>query len=347
MSTLHPLNLNPKKKNSIPSYSIIVPVYNRPGETAELLDSLTKQTYTDFEVIIVEDGSSIKAQSVVNGYMDKLNISYFYKDNTGPGPSRNYGMEKATGNFFIILDSDVILPPEYLQAIDTFLNKKPVDAFGGPDKALDTFTPLQKAIDFAMTSFLTTGGIRGKAEKLEKFHPRSFNMGISRKVFNKTKGFSTMRFGEDIDLSIRIMKAGFKTALIKDGYVYHKRRNTLKQFFKQIYNSGIARINLYKKYPDSLKVVHFFPLLFSFGLLSSIILILLHFPYLFYLYLIYFLTIFLVSSLKYKSLKTGFFSVITSFIMLFAYALGFIKAFWKRIILKKEEFSAFEKNFYQ
>ncbi len=322
-------------------------MFNRPRETEELLESLSKQIFTDFEVIIVEDGSQISSEKTVRKYSDKLNIKYIKKENSGPGPSRNEGMKQAKGDFFIILDSDVILPPQYLQIIDRFLQNQPVDAFGGPDRAMDTFTPVQKAIDFAMTSFLTTGGIRGKAEKLEKFHPRSFNMGISRKVFEKTGGFSGMRFGEDIDLSIRIKKAGFKTALINDAYVYHKRRNTLKQFFKQIYNSGIARINLYKRHPESLKIVHLFPLFFSLGFFLSLLLILLGFPYLLYFYFLYFFLLFLTAGFKYKSIKTGLLSVATSFIMLFAYGSGFLKAIWKRIVKKENEFEAFKKNFYK
>ena len=341
--------MNPKKTNSNPeqlSFSIIIPVYNRPEEIDELLQSLTRQTYKNFEVIIVEDGSKIKADTIVNKYQNQLKIRYFYKENSGPGQSRNYGMEKANGNYFIILDSDVIVPPAYVKIVAVYLKHHPIDAFGGPDAAHKNFSDLQKAIDFAMTSVFTTGGIRGKAEKLEKFHPRSFNMGISREVFQKTGGFSNMRFGEDIDLSIRIIKNNFKTALIKDAFVYHKRRNTIKQFFKQIYNSGIARITLYKKYPQSLKFVHFFPLIFLFGLIVSIIFYVLGLPYLFLVYLAYFILIFIASTIKYSSLKTGFLSVVTSFVMLTAYALGFMEGIWKRIIFNKNEFNKFEKNFY-
>jgi len=341
--------LNPKKTNSNPeqlSFSIIIPVYNRPEEIDELLQSLTRQTYKNFEVIIVEDGSKIKADTIVNKYQNQLKIRYFYKENSGPGQSRNYGMEKANGNYFIILDSDVIVPPAYVKIVAVYLKHHPIDAFGGPDAAHKNFSDLQKAIDFAMTSVFTTGGIRGKAEKLEKFHPRSFNMGISREVFQKTGGFSNMRFGEDIDLSIRIIKNNFKTALIKDAFVYHKRRNTIKQFFKQIYNSGIARITLYKKYPQSLKFVHFFPLIFLFGLIVSIIFYVLGLPYLFLVYLAYFILIFIASTIKYSSLKTGFLSVVTSFVMLWAYALGFTEGIWKRLLLNQNEFNKFENNFY-
>jgi len=327
-------------------FSIIIPVYNRPEEVAELLESLTRQTFKDFEVIIVEDGSSVLSEKVCRGFMDKLYLKYYYKENTGPGTSRNYGMQRASGNYFIILDSDVILPENYLQTIHKKLSENYVDAFGGPDTALPDFTPVQKAINFAMTSFLTTGGIRGKSEKVEKFHLRSFNMGISKGVFQKTGGFSKLRFGEDIDLSIRIIQQGFKTALIPEAFVYHKRRNTFKSFFKQVYNSGIARINLYKLHPNSLKPAHFFPALFTIGFFLAIISTFFrcYLPILFYFF--YTLLIFISAFMQYKNIKTAFLSVLATFIMLFGYGIGFIKAFIKIILLKQKSFTAFDKSFY-
>ncbi len=325
------MSLKPKKKNKNLLYSIIVPVYNRPQEIDELLDSLTKQSYKNFEVIIIEDGSNNPSKAQVEKYKNKLDIFYYYKKNSGPGPSRNLGMKKAKGDFLIILDSDVILPSHYLQEVNQQLKQNEIDAYGGPDKAHDSFTPIQKAIDFAMTSFLTTGGIRGKAQKLEKFHPRSFNMGISKEVFDKTGGFSRMRYGEDIDLSIRIIKAGFNTALLPNAYVFHKRRNTLKQFYNQILHSGEARIDLYNKHPHSFKLVHSFPLLFIIGLFISILLAFFNFYYFLWAYIAYFILIFTISSLQYKSLKVGSLSVITSFIMLWAYAYGLVKAFWQSL----------------
>jgi glycosyltransferase involved in cell wall biosynthesis len=328
------------------SFSIVVPVYNRPQETEELLSSLLAQSFKDFEVIIVEDGSSVLSEKVVRNYMNRLQIKYFYKENSGPGQSRNYGMQRASGNYFIILDSDVVLPENYMQIVNNRLQNHYVDAYGGPDAAADNFTNIQKAINYAMTSFFTTGGIRGKSNSMEKFHPRSFNMGISKEVFTKTGGFSKMRFGEDIDFSIRIMSEGFTSTLFTEAFVYHKRRNTLKQFFKQVYNSGIARINLYKRHPKSLKVVHFFPALFSIGFLVSFFGIfvskLLLLPF-----LLYFIILSFDAYKQYNNLKIALQSAVFSFVMLLGYGLGFIRAFYKRIIRKEPEFASFEKTFYE
>lgn len=318
-----------KDRTSI-SFSIIVPVYNRPAEIAELLQSLTRQTYTDFEVIVVDDGSSLLSEKIARNFMGVLNLKYFYKPNSGPGLSRNYGMQRASGNYFIILDSDVVVPEKYMQQINIALQKKYVDAFGGPDKEKDDFSPIQKAISFAMTSFLTTGGIRGKGNQLEKFHPRSFNMGLSKEVFLTTGGFSDLRYGEDIELSIRIMKAGFKTALLKDAYVYHKRRNSFKSFFQQVKHSGEARIVLQQKHPGVLKLVHWFPALFFTGGFISLILLLLNCFVGIFIYLFYFLLLMLVAYLHFKNFKLAVLSAIASFIMLAGYGWGFLKALFRR-----------------
>lgn len=227
-------------------YSVIIPVYNRPDEVNELLESLTLQTCKDFEVVVVEDGSSIPCQEVVEKYSDRLDIHYYNKPNSGPGQTRNYGAERSHGEYLIILDSDCILPPGYFEAVEKELQSSPVDAFGGPDRAHASFTDIQKAINYSMTSFFTTGGIRGGKKKMDKFYPRSFNMGVRRSVYQTLGGFSKMRFGEDIDFSIRIFKAGYRCCLFPSAWVYHKRRTDLKKFFKQVHNSGIARINLYK-----------------------------------------------------------------------------------------------------
>ncbi len=336
-----------KNNQNNKAFSVIVPVYNRPDELNELLVSLTHQSNQNFEVIIVEDGSDIKSDRVVENFKNKLDIHYYYKENSGPGQSRNYGMKRANTDFFVIFDSDVVVPKDYFKNVSDFLSKHKVDAYGGADRASKDFTNLQKAIDFAMTSIMTTGGIRGKAEKFEKFHPRSFNMGMSKVVFEQTGGFSKMRFGEDIDLSIRIINNNFKTALIKTAFVYHKRRNTIKQFFKQVFNSGIARINLYKRHPQSLKMVHFFPLFFLLGLLFGLVLSFFKIYFFLVLYLIYFVAVFLLSAIKYKSLKAGILSIVTVFTMLNAYGLGFLLGIWRRIILQKDEFHRFEKNFYK
>lgn len=326
--------------------SIIVPVFNRPDEVNELLQSLSEQTKKGFEIIIVEDGSKIKCDDIVEQFKDVLNIKYFFKKNSGPGQSRNYGFEKAEGNYAIFLDSDCVIPKRYFEIVSEQLTSNYVDAFGGPDAAHADFTSLQKAINYSMTSFFTTGGIRGGGEKLDKFYPRSFNMGYSRDVFNKTGGFSKMRFGEDIDMSIRILGNGFQTRLFKDAYVYHKRRTNLRQFYKQIYNSGIARINLYKLYPSSLKLVHFAPSVFFMGLLTVLLGSIFYSKYLLIFPLIHITTIFMDSSIQNKNLLIGLLSVITSYIQLLSYGLGFIMAGWKRIILGQDLYSAFDNSFY-
>jgi glycosyltransferase involved in cell wall biosynthesis len=238
-------------------FSVIIPVYNRPDELKELLESLRIQTYKNFEVIVVEDGSDLKSDKVVEQYQQDLEIKYFFKSNSGPGQSRNYGSERAGGDYHVFFDSDCIIPKRYFEVVNERLEKEPVDAYGGPDMAHPDFTPIQKSINYSMTSFFTTGGIRGGMKDQKKFHPRSFNMGFTQKVFDQTNGFSKMRFGEDVDMSLRIIENGFSTTLIKEAAVYHKRRVDFRKFFKQVYNSGIARINLYKRHPNSLKLVHF------------------------------------------------------------------------------------------
>lgn len=327
-------------------YSIIIPVYNRPDEVDELLNSLTQQTVRDFEVIVVEDGSSVTCEHVVKQYEQQLNIRYFNKPNSGPGQTRNYGAERSSGEYLLILDSDCILPPGYLAAIEEELKRQPADAFGGPDRAHNSFTSTQKAINYAMTSFFTTGGIRGGKKKMDKFYPRSFNMGLKADVYRALGGFSKMRFGEDIDLSIRIFKGGYSCRLFPEAWVWHKRRTDLKKFFKQVYNSGIARINLYKKYPESLKVVHLLPAVFTLGvvfvLLSSLIC-----PYALLLLAMFAIIIFTDSSIRNRSPWIGILSVLAAFIQLTGYGSGFLSAWWKRCILKKDSFSAFEKNFYK
>ena len=247
-------------------YSIIIPVFNRPDEVGELLESLAQQTFKDFEVIIVEDGSDITCKDVCDRFASILSLHYYFKENGGPGQSRNYGAERASGDWFIVLDSDVVLPPSYLAEVNSSLfdlhSSLPCDAWGGPDTAHPDFTPVQKAISYAMTSFFTTGGIRGGKAKLDKFFPRSFNMGIRREVYQKLGGFSKMRFGEDIDFSYRIVEAGYRTQLIPKAWVWHKRRTDFRKFFRQVYNSGIARINLEKRHPGTLKLVHLLPMVF-------------------------------------------------------------------------------------
>lgn len=335
-------------------YSFVIPVFNRPDEVDELLESLTKQSLQDFEVLIVEDGSSLPCQEVAERYADALNVRYFMKENSGPGGSRNYGVERAKGEYVIILDSDVVLPEGYLQAVDAELNAAPCDAFGGPDRAHESFTPMQKAINYAMTSFFTTGGIRGGKKKMDKFYPRSFNMGVRRDVYARLEGFSKMRFGEDIDFSIRIFKAGCRCRLFPEAWVWHKRRTDFRKFFRQVYNSGIARINLYKKYPESLKLVHLLPMVFTVGVMLMLLLCLVLLavaPSWAWLPLVplalYCLLIFVDSSCVNHSIKIGFLSIASAYIQLMGYGFGFIESWWKRCVCGKSEFSAFEKTFYK
>lgn len=348
-------------------YSIIVPVFNRPDEVDELLSSLLNQTFTDFEVLIVEDGSQKPCDEVCNKYADRLDLHYFMKPNSGPGQSRNYGAERAKGEYLLILDSDVVLPKGYLNAIEEELKREPADAFGGPDAAHESFTDTQKAISYSMTSFFTTGGIRGGKKKLDKFYPRSFNMGIRRDVYMELEGFSKMRFGEDIDFSIRIFKAGKRCRLFPEAWVWHKRRTDFRKFYRQVYNSGIARINLYKKYPESLKLVHLLPMVFTVGVIFLALLLCIG---LFFSFapslssaskaigiflcicaiipvLLYSLLILLDSTLQNKSIKIGFLSIRAAFVQLMGYGFGFLEAWWKRCVKDKDEFAAFEKNFYK
>ena len=343
-------------------YSIIVPVFNRPDEVGELLDSLSRQTVKDFEVVIVEDGSQRPCKDVCDGFTGKLDIKYFMKENSGPGQSRNYGAERASGDYLIILDSDVVLPESYLQAVSDELSQEEADAFGGPDRSHPSFTDTQKAISYSMTAFLTTGGIRGGKKKLDKFYPRSFNMGIRRDAYQALGGFSRMRFGEDIDLSIRIFKSGYRCRLFPDAWVWHKRRTDFGKFFRQVYNSGIARVNLYKKYPESLKLVHLLPTVFTVGVSALVIiaitlslfmasggngnsLLITSLPLVPIIF--YALILFLDSAVRNKSIKIGGLSVAAAFIQLMGYGFGFISAWWKRCVMHQDEFQAFEHTFYK
>ena len=381
-------------------YSVIVPVFNRPDEVDELLDSLTRQTVKDFEVIIVEDGSTKTCKDVCEKYASILDLHYYFKENSGPGQSRNYGAERSKGEYLLILDSDVVLPDGYIENLELrienydmlqgtnnngvqgnhnfspFLLRKTVGsqfstlnsqlaAFGGPDAAHPSFTPTQKAISYSMTSFFTTGGIRGGKKKLDKFYPRSFNMGIRRDVYMQLGGFTKMRFGEDIDFSYRICEAGYTPQLIPEAWVWHKRRTDFRKFFRQVYNSGIARINLEKRHPGTMKLVHLLPAVFTIGV--TILILIAAFGRIMMVYgnaedfrswyylvvaalaplLLYSLLIFADSSLKNHSMKVGALSVPAAFIQLMGYGTGFLVSWWKRCVLGKDEFHAFEKNFYK
>ena len=333
-------------------YSIIVPVYNRPDEVDELLESLCSQTFKDFEAIIVEDGSQKPCKDVCDKYASILDLHYYLKNNSGPGQSRNYGVERAHGEYVIILDSDVVLPTTYLEATDKSLTSylsplTSIVAWGGPDAAHPSFTPVQKAISYSMTSFFTTGGIRGGKAKLDKFYPRSFNMGIRRDVYQQLGGFSKMRFGEDIDFSYRIVEAGYMPRLFPDAWVWHKRRTDFRKFFRQVYNSGIARINLEKRHPGTMKLVHLLPMVFTLGVIGLLLLAPFTCGVSLLPLILYCLLIFVDSSLKNKSLWVGLLSVPAAFVQLMGYGFGFLESWWKRCVLKQDEFTAFEKNFYK
>lgn len=344
-------------------YSLIIPVYNRPDEVDELLESLCHQTHKDFEVLVIEDGSQNKCEEVVQRYLSSLDVRYFYKENSGPSPSRNYGAEKSRGEYLLILDSDCVLPPGYIQAIDEELARRDADAFGGPDRAHESFTPVQKAINYAMTSFFTTGGIRGGKKKMDKFYPRSFNMGVRAEAYRALGGFAPMRFGEDIDFSIRIFKEGYACRLFPEAWVWHKRRTDLKKFFKQVHNSGIARINLYKKHPESLKLVHMLPAVFTVGVALLLLLLLVGLvlfavpscaaaaPWVTAVtvapLLCFVLLIFIDASVQNKSPYIGLLAVGASFVQLIGYGSGFLRAWWQRCVRGKDSFSAFEKTFYK
>lgn len=346
------------------NFSFIIPVFNRPDEVAELLESLTQQSVKDFEVLIVEDGSSVTCEKVCKKYEGKLDLHYFKKPNSGPGQTRNYGAERARGEYLIILDSDVVVPEGYLDAVCKELENNPTEAFGGPDAAHDSFTPTQKAISYSMTSFFTTGGIRGGKKGLDKFYPRSFNMGVRRDVYLKLGGFSKMRFGEDIDFSYRIVEAGFRPRLFPDAWVWHKRRTDFRKFFRQVYNSGIARINLEKRHPGTLKLVHLLPTVFTVGVIVLVLIAAVARALIYYdaanwhtWYMVclgalspivlYSLVILIDSTRKNRSLKVGLLSVPAAFTQLMGYGFGFIESWWKRCVLKKDEFQAFEKTFYK
>ena len=335
-------------------YSVIIPVYNRPDEARELLESLCAQTCRDFEVVIVEDGSAIPCKEVAEAYADRLDIHYYVKENGGPGRARNYGVERARGEYVLILDSDAVLPEGYIAAVEDELEREPADAFGGSDRAHPDFTPMQKAINYAMTSFFTTGGIRGGKKKLDKFYPRSFNMGVRREVYQALGGFSDMRFGEDIDFSTRIFKGGYRCRLFPEAWVWHKRRTDLKKFFKQVHNSGIARIHLSKRHPGTLKLVHLLPAVFTLGcallLVLAAVAAALGCPHWWVMLLplvLFALIIMADASRQERSVGVGLRAIAAAYVQLTGYGTGFLRSWWQRCVRGKGEFEAFKKNFYK
>ena len=315
-----------------PKYSVIVPVYNRPDEIEEFLQSLTLQQYRNFEVIIVEDGSTSPCRDVVDSFRDKLQLEYIVKQNSGPGPSRNVGYAMAKGDYMVVFDSDCIIPPEYFNVVEDTLNRNSVDAWGGPDRAHQNFTLLQRAMAYTMSSVLTTGGIRGSKKGVGTFQPRSFNMGISRKVFEQTQGFKFNRLAEDIELSIRLRKLGFNIVLLTEAFVYHKRRTSLKQFYNQVSSFGKGRVQVGREHQGEVKITHWFPAVFLIGLFSPLFLWLISEPLaltVLIIYAIYFVAIFIDSWRLNKSLAVAFLSIPSSFVQLTGYGSGFLKQVFK------------------
>ncbi len=332
----------------MPFFSLIVPVYNRPDEVSELLESLAKQTLRDFEFILVEDGSSLKSDKILESYKDSFPINYIDRENQGPSLARNTGMAEANGDYLLFVDSDCILPPDWMEKIFESLQNNPVDCFGGPDRAADKFNDVQKAISFAMTSFITTGGIRGGAKQMDKFHPRSYNMGISRELYQEMGGFPNTRMhpGEDMVFSIELMKRSYKTALFNDCFLYHKRRSSLKQFFRQVYRFGYTRYIISKVYPDTKKIIFWFPSMFLFG--SIFLLFTGSLFHLFYLLPLAFLFIlfFSVSWLSNRSIKVALLSILTSLIQLIGYGWGFARSFFNVELRGLDEYGVLKNGFY-
>ncbi len=328
-------------------FSFIIPVYNRPDEIKELLESFSKlEDNLTYEIVIVEDGSNETSENIIDSFKGQLDISYYYKSNSGPGDSRNYGMQQAKGNYFIILDSDVILPSNYLTEVKKFLEKSYYDCFGGPDAAHSSFSNLQKAINFAMTSFITTGGIRGGKKQVEDFQPRSFNMGLSKKAFLASGGFGKIHPGEDPDLSLRLHKLGFKTTLIENAFVYHKRRISWSKFYKQVNKFGMVRPILNQWHPNSKSLVYWFPTLFSLGLIASIIVLAFNIVWPLYLYLFYFSIAFVLALVSNKSIIIAFQALIAILVQFVGYGYGFIKSTFNLVVLRRNPEKAFPNLFF-
>lgn len=328
-------------------YSFIIPVYNRPQEVKELLESFLDLDFKgDFEIVLVEDGSTETSEDIVNQFANRLSISYYFKTNSGPGDSRNYGMRKAVGNYFIILDSDCLLPPHYLNTVDSFLENSFYHCFGGADAAHESFSPLQKAINYSMTSFLTTGGIRGSKASVNRFEPRSFNMGISKEAFEKTGGYSKIHPGEDPDLSQRILKAGYSTTFLPNAFVYHKRRISWKKFYTQVKKFGLVRPILNQWHPAASKITFWFPSCFAiFVLVSLIFSIFMNIVFLTPL-LLYLTLILIDSSIKNKSIYIGLLSVLAVFVQFFGYGIAFLKSTLFIKLLKKDPKKQFPSLFF-
>ncbi len=341
-------------------YSIIIPVYNRPDELNELLDSLLalknrgsdlkkdpSAAQADWEVIVVEDGSALRSEDVCKEYSSALDVTYLYQENAGPAAARNTGSRSARGEWLIFFDSDCIIPEGYFDAVNTALRDESIDFFGGPDRAAAEFTDTQKAIDYAMTSFLTTGGIRGGRRKLDRYYPRSFNKGVRKSAFEEVGGFSGLRFGEDLDLSMRLMEAGYSSALIEEAWVYHKRRTDLKKFFKQVYNSGMARVVLNRLHPGTMKLVHLLPSIFVLYLLAALVSLLFSPGVMWYPVGILAVVLFIDGFRSTGSIGASLLVPPAGFVQLCGYGSGLIHAVILIHVLGRNSASAFEETFYK
>lgn len=335
------------------NFSIIIAVYQREDELTELLTSLSNQTDKQFEVLVIDDGSPTPLEKIVLQFKGALNSKYYYKPNSGPAKSRNFGMERASGNYFIFLDSDTLVPGRYIEIVRHALNENYTDIFGGPDGADESFTDLQKAISFSMTSFLTTGGIRGGGQQLGRFQPRSFNMGISKKAFETSGGFGDLRIGEDPDLTMTLWEHGFNSQLIPEAKVVHKRRTSLKKFQKQVYEFGIARPILNERHPSYKKITFWFPTIFMLGLIFNILLLL---SYLFdfgeifllfpiFLYLTYFFLHLIFAFLETQSFRVAMLSLKTTLVQFSSYGYGFLLSWIQISFLKKNPKKIFPNHF--
>lgn len=326
-----------------PKYSIIIPVFNRPDEMKEMLDSLDKQTIKPFEIVLVEDGSNQKSDFLLDLY--DLPVSYFFKPNTGPGDSRNFGMKKASGDYFLFFDSDCVLPEDYFEKLDQSIERIKPDAFGGPDAAHPSFSNVQKAINYAMTSFFTTGGIRGGKRQLDRYQPRSFNMGLKKEVYEQIGGFSDIHPGEDPDLSFRIMNAGFKVSLIQEAVVFHKRRIDFAKFIKQVYKFGVVRVVLNRWYPDTKKLVYYLPTMFLIGVAALIVGSLFISKWIL-LPLLCYAGLILIDAMRSSSFVVALLAIPASFIQLIGYGFGFLKSQIKLNGLRQNERKAFPSFFF-
>ena len=340
--------LAPKLFYMQPEYSFVIPVFNRPEEIRELLQSMCAFTSTiPFEVLIIEDGSSLKSDVLIHEFQEKLNIRYFFKENSGPGDSRNFGMRRANSEYFIILDSDVILPENYLFEVNDFLKKNPCDCFGGPDAAHPSFTAVQKAIDFSMTSVYTTGGIRGGRKAVDEFQPRSFNMGIRKDAFMQSGGFGNIHPGEDPDLSLRLKKLGYRICLIPEAKVFHKRRIDWNKFFAQVHKFGLVRPILNKWHSRSAKITYWFPLIFIIGIIFAFLALSVRSYFIASIYVVYFLIIFIDASIKNKSIYIGLLAIKAVIIQFLGYGTGFLRSQLMVNVLGKDPEKAFPKLFFK